>query len=126
MQDILDRLNNWGRSYRVGYLRKTCGSAEKYFRSNWRQWQTTSEIHAEQQIDHKDAKIVEEAWARLSSDKHKQALRWHFIHQSPYYVVARKAGVKAWQAQELLGNAIATINSLLTSFSNISNISSEN
>ena len=113
MSDILDRIHNWARAFRPGYVIQTCGSAEGNYRSNWRQWVALQDIPHSEPIDLIDAQRVETAWKGMVSRKHKEALRHHFIYQCPNYVVARKARCKVWQVQELLGNAIGSLNYLL-------------
>lgn len=123
MQDILKRLENWGNEYRTHFIYKTCGSLEGAYRAPFRQWIQLHDIHNIDPIDVLDARLIEQTWKGMRSQKHKDALKYHFIHKASPNVIARRAKCRVWQVQELLGNAIGSIASLLTIHSNHTMIS---
>lgn len=122
MQDIADRLENWGRYYRPYYVYRTCASLEGAYRAPWRQWIALCDIPNPEPIDVLDAQLVESMWKVMKSQKHKDALKYHFIHSASPNVIARRARCKVWQVQELIGNAIGSINFLLTTAINTTKI----
>lgn len=109
MSDILKRLENWGRYYRPHYQYQTCGSLEGAYRAPWRQWVPLCDIPMREAMDVLDAQEIEKAWQAMSSRKHKEALKYHFVYSSAPHVIARKAHCRVWQVQELIGNAISAI-----------------
>ena len=118
MQDILKRLENWGRYYRPYFNYQTCGSLEGAYRAPFRQWLQLHEIPTPESMDVLDAQEIERAWQAMSSNKHKQALKYHFIYSSAPHVIARKAHCRVWQVEELLGNAIGAISFRLNLLTN--------
>lgn len=75
---MIDRLENWGNHYRNRSALETCGSIEKRYQSNWRQWIPASEVPIPVVIDWRDAELVEQAWRGLMF-RHKMILKWFYI-----------------------------------------------
>ena len=76
--NIRERLENWARYYKDRLSIPTCGSIEKRFQSNYRQWLELHEIHTSIATDMWDAQRVEKSWCVLSF-RHKMILKWHYI-----------------------------------------------
>ena len=93
---IETRLENWGRYYRSRMKIEVCGSAEKMYRAQWRQWVPLSDLQAPPAVDWRDAELVEQAWRSMSGTP-KLLLKLTYMHRFPSYVVCRKCGVKIWR-----------------------------
>lgn len=76
--NLRERLENWARYYKVRLSQDTCGSIEKRYQSNYRQWLELHEIHTSVATDMWDAQEVEKAWTEISF-RHKMILKWHYI-----------------------------------------------
>lgn len=91
---IDERLANWSRHYRPGFVRSVCGSIEgKLYRAPWRQWVEVRDIHLLPPVDWRDAELVERAWRGMLG-KHKLLLKYTYMTLFPPWVVAVKSGVK--------------------------------
>ncbi len=108
-----ERLTNWGRAYRVGkHKPQHCYSVE-WRTQGWHSPPDTAQIEwlhqrrlisdAERSsmmadrpqakpdpIDQRDAALVERAWATMESERHKFALKKHYVHRWTHLMLARK------------------------------------
>lgn len=108
-----ERLNNWGRAYRMHKTpRKHCYSVE-WRCENWYSPPDTAQIQWMRQkgliddfeaallmderprakpepIDHKDAELLERAWATLDDRRAKFALKKHYVNRWTKLMVCRK------------------------------------
>lgn len=92
--DLEARLRNWGRWARGGIKLQTCGSAEKFFRSNWRQWCSLQDIPYSAPMDVMDAELIEKVMRYLSV-KERKAAKLRYVYRMDDYMAARRVGVKA-------------------------------
>lgn len=105
MKPIRERLENWGRAYRDrNNIRRSCGSAEGRFRSNWRQWAPLHEITYSHGVDPNDARIINKAWQMMLGTS-KDLLRYHYALELPQNVSARRCRFKPHQFDARLKHA---------------------
>lgn len=121
---LLDaRLDNWSRYYRQKVILKTCGSIEKRYQANWRQWIELKDLQISEPIDIWDAQEVELAWKHMLG-KHKLILKYTYMTRFPDFVVCRKSGVKIWNLEAELRKSKQLIGKMLDKLkSNSQNIS---
>jgi len=107
------RLKNWSNYYRQKVIQKTCGSIEKRYQANWRQWIELKDLHISKPIDIWDAQEVEKAWKHMLG-KHKLILKYTYMTPwLPEWVICRKARVKRWRLEIELRQAKHAIGKML-------------
>lgn len=113
MEKIEDRLENWARYYRTRIKLSCCASVEgRMYRAPWRQWVAQSDIPIPVDIDWKDAEEVESAW-RVTNEQSRKLLKFHYMHNMPPGMIARKSGVRLWALSDSIEQAKRDIKKIL-------------
>jgi hypothetical protein len=95
MNDVEDRLLNWGHAMRDGWRKGHCMSIEHRYLperivgESWESRQT-----AKLMIDHRDAAEVERAWRDISKRLYQQVLQMHYVWRSPPAFTCRRLAIQ--------------------------------
>lgn len=86
---IDDKLHSWGRWSRLHLGAVRCGSAEKNYRSPWRQWHYPSINELMPPLPNGEMQLIDRAVLGVPGD-HRQALKLHYVNAAPAFVICRK------------------------------------
>lgn len=92
MDDVDQRLTNWGICQRVYHAPNHCESIEHRYVFH-REKLTEGEMETRRTpkllLDHKDAEHVEKAWRRIEKRVRQQLLKLHYVNRAPTGFICR-------------------------------------